>query len=289
MVEQPAGGGVIDRLVEGVGADADRGPAEIELADIDGVERAVPGLAAARQDVGLGDRVVVEREVGDVVLRVAEVLHALVSLVPRIDHEEDVVVGLVIVRNGAVWPGHLAEDRDQRRLVGVADVVLLAPRQEGPVRLRKERHLARVEIRAVLLLGQPEGEDAPLLQQASGVALDLLVAAHPDRPEAEDRHLPGVPVGQAVEAEDLVEFAVAPGVPAASLAALVWRGEEGGEEPAILHEVEEVPVPDPFVIVVLDPRQPLRFEEVDDGEHQLAVGLVRVRADAALRVEQHDR
>ena len=94
MVEEPAGRGVIDRFVEGMGADADRGPAEIEFADVDGVERGVPRLAAARQDVGLADRVVVECKVSDVVLRVADVLHTFVLLMARIHHEVDVMVEL---------------------------------------------------------------------------------------------------------------------------------------------------------------------------------------------------
>ena len=55
-------GGVRDRLVEGVGRDPDRGPAEVVLADVDRVERRVPGFVAARKDVVLGDRVVVQLE-----------------------------------------------------------------------------------------------------------------------------------------------------------------------------------------------------------------------------------
>ncbi len=218
---------------------------------------------------------------GDVVLRAADVSDALVPLVPRVDDEEDV---LVLAR---LLVGHLAEHRDQRRLVGVADVVLLAARQEGPVRLGVERHLARVEVGAVLLLRQPEGEDAALLQKAGRLPLDLLVAAHPDRPEPEDRHLPGVPVGQAVEAEDLVELAVAPGVPAAAFAAVLGRCQAGREELLLLCELEEVLVPDSLVVVLFDLSQALRLEEVDRGEHQLATGLVRVLADASFRVEEH--
>src|SRR5439155_1190622 len=53
-VVQPAVRGVIDRLVEGVRADADRGPAEVELPDVHGVERGVPGVVALGDDVRLG-------------------------------------------------------------------------------------------------------------------------------------------------------------------------------------------------------------------------------------------
>ena len=158
VVEQAARGGVVDRLVEGVGADADRGPAEVELADVDGVERGVPGFAPTRQDVRVGYGVVAQGEMTDVVLRVADVLDAVVALVAGIDDEEDVVV------RPRPFLGDLAEDRDQRGVVGVADVVLLAPGEVAAVGLRVERHLARVEIGAVLLLREAEGEDAALLR-----------------------------------------------------------------------------------------------------------------------------
>ena len=48
--------GVVDGLVERVGADADGCPAQVVLADVDGVQRGVEGAHAAVQQVGLGDR-----------------------------------------------------------------------------------------------------------------------------------------------------------------------------------------------------------------------------------------
>ena len=45
------------------------------------------------QDVRLGERVVVERELGDEVLAGADVLHALVARVLRVGGEEHVVAG----------------------------------------------------------------------------------------------------------------------------------------------------------------------------------------------------
>ena len=60
--------GVRDRLVEGVLADADRGEAEVELADVDGVQRCVEGVLAGVQDVVGSDRVVIEAKLADEVL-----------------------------------------------------------------------------------------------------------------------------------------------------------------------------------------------------------------------------
>jgi len=55
-----------DRLIERVLADPDRREAEVELADVDGVERGVEGGRAGVQDVLGADWVVLELEVGDV-------------------------------------------------------------------------------------------------------------------------------------------------------------------------------------------------------------------------------
>ena len=49
-------------LVEGVLADADAGPAQVDLADVDRGQRGVPGGLADMQDVGLRDGVVVQVE-----------------------------------------------------------------------------------------------------------------------------------------------------------------------------------------------------------------------------------
>src|SRR5438093_699487 len=72
-----------------------------------------------------------------------------------------------------------------------------------------------------------------------------VVVALPDRAEAEDRDLPGVPIGQAVEAEDLVEDRVARGVPAlVGIAAGVTRGCQQRRERALAREkLDEVGVP----------------------------------------------
>ena len=267
--------GVMQGFVEGVGADSDRRPAEVVLADVHGVERRVPGLLALREDLGLGDRRVVQREVRDVGLAVHHVLDALELLVLGVDREEDVVLSAC----------DLAEGRDECRPVGVADVVLLAPRPVAAVGLGHQLHLGRVDVGAVGALGEPEREDPAVLEQARRALLDRLVAAHPDRSEPEHRDLPGVPVGEAVEAEDLGELAVAPGVPAAIGAAVAGGREQGREDPVRFHELEEIGVPDPIAIVFLEPTFPLLLEERDGLSHHLPGAFIRVLPVVVFRVE----
>ena len=87
-------GGVGDGLVEGVGTHADRAPAQVVLADVDRVERGVEGAHPAVQQVGLGDRVLVQRVIRHVVLRIHHVLLAVVPIVLGVGGEEDVLVGI---------------------------------------------------------------------------------------------------------------------------------------------------------------------------------------------------
>jgi len=50
---------------------------------------------------------------------------------------------------------------------------------------RREDHVGLVDVGAVGLLGEAEGEHLALLQLGGGFALGVLVVAHPDRAEAE--------------------------------------------------------------------------------------------------------
>ncbi len=107
-------------------------------------------------------------------------------------------------------------------------------------------------------------------------------------PRPEDRDLPGVPVGQAVEAGDLVERADPAGVPALVLvvAGLGGRGEQGREDLVLLHELEEVGVPGARGVLLAEYPLAARLEEVDGLEHQLAGAGVEVRWLVGARVEQ---
>ena len=153
------------------------------------------------------DRVVLEPELADVLLRVDDVLDQLVGGVPAVGGEEDVAVRALDV-------GAAAEDRDHAGDVAVADVVLAAVGGEAAVAVRRQDHVGGVDVGAVLLLGEAEREDRAVLEQLGGAASRGRVVALPDRAEPEDRDLPRVPVGEAVEAGDLVEGADARGVPA---------------------------------------------------------------------------
>ena len=87
---QVAIGRVGDRLVHGVGAHADRTPAQVVFADVDGVQGGVERVRAAVQQVGLGDRVVLQRVIGDVVLRIHHVLDQVVAVVLGVGGKEHV-------------------------------------------------------------------------------------------------------------------------------------------------------------------------------------------------------
>src|SRR6185295_8540310 len=104
------------------------------------------------------------------------------------DGEEDVVA-----LSGSA-AAELSERRHDRGLIAVADVVLASVRHIAALADRCERHLGRVDVGAVPALREAEGEDAARLEQACGAPLQLLVVTHPDGAEAEDAHLPGVPV-----------------------------------------------------------------------------------------------
>jgi len=244
-----------------MGADADRCPAEIELADVDGVEGRVPGVGARGEHLLLGDRIGAQGELGDVHLGLDDVLHALVVRVVRSDREEDVLAGVRV----------LSEDAEQRGLVAVADVVLATVRLVGAIGHLCEHHLARVEVGAMGLLRQAEAEDATVEQVLCGALLDLRSIGHPQRSEAEDADLPGVPVGEPVEAEDLVENTVPAGVPARiGIVDRVLGGRQHGREDTVLFdEVEEVAVPASLVVVLLETDLALRLEELDGLLHDL--------------------
>ncbi len=219
--------GVGDRLVEGVLADADRGEPEVELADVDGVERGVEGGAAGVQDVGFRHRVVVQAELADVHLRGDDVLHELVGRVPAVRREEDVALGPLHV-------GAAPEHGDHAGEVAVADVVLAAVRAEAALAVGGQHHVGGVDVGAVLALGEAEGEDRPVVEQVRGAASRDGVPALPDRSETEDRDLPRVPVREPVEGRDLVERADPRGVPALVRipGRLGGRRQERGEDAA---------------------------------------------------------
>ena len=149
--------------------------------------------------------------------------------------EEDVAVGALDV-------GAAAEDGDEPGGVAVADVVLGAAGPEAAVAVGLQEHVGGVDVGAVGLLGQAEREHLALGEEFGGAGAGGGVVALPDRAEAEDGDLPGVPVVEAVEAEDLVEGGDPGGVPAlvARPAGVGGRGQEGREQALLGGEGEEV-------------------------------------------------
>ena len=120
---------------------------------------------------------------------------------------------------------------------------------------------------------RPNAKIAPSSSSSAARCAGGVVVALPDRPEPEDRDLPRVPVGQPVEAEDLVEDGVAGGVPAlVRIAAAVARGREQRRERALAREeLDEVRVPLVRADLLGDLRLPLRLEPVD-GRAEEALG-----------------
>ncbi len=104
--------------------------------------------------------------------------------------------------------------------------------------------------------------------------------------EVEDGHLPGVPVAQPVESQDLVELAIAPRVPTAVGCAVQGGREQRGEQALALDELEEVGVPGTVVVVLLDALQPARLEPGDRLVHDVARPIIRVEAVVVMGIEQ---
>ena len=273
-----------DRLVERVLADADRREAQVELADVDGVQRGVERVLAGMQDVLLLHGIVFETELADEVLRVDDVLDQPVLRMPAVGREEDVAVRSFDV-------GATAEHRHHAGQVSVADVVLAAGRGEAAVVRGREHHVRRVDVRAVLFLGEAEREDRAVVEQIGRAPPGGGVLALPDRAESEDRDLPRVPVRQAVEAGDLAERGDARGVPAlVRIAAGFGRGgQHGREDPLALDELQEVRVPGALVILLLERRLAAGLEELDRRQQCAPGRLVEFLGAVGARIEERAR
>ncbi len=209
-------------------------------------------LSAASNAAGPGagifwrDGIVLEVEGADVHLGVDDVPAKLVGGVAPVGGEEDVALGSLDV-------GAPPEHRDHPGDVAVADVVLAAVGAEplAPAARRlapcvgREDHVGLVDVGAVLPLGEAEGEHGPVIEEPGGALAGGAVVGLPDRPEPEDRDLPRIPVGEPVEAEDLVEGGVAPRVPTlvGVTASVAGRREQGCERPLAPEELDEVAVP----------------------------------------------
>ena len=143
--------------------------AQVELADVDRIQRRRKGFHAGVQDVLLAHRVVLQPERAHVDLHVHDVVDQVVVLVPAVGGEED-------VRIGALDVAPPAEHRHHARDVAVADVVLLPRRPVedavGAVLLARggEHHVGVVDVGAVFALGQPERHHLARLEVVSRLA-----------------------------------------------------------------------------------------------------------------------
>jgi len=187
--------------IEGVGADPDGGQPRLYFPTFT-VLSAASHASCPRERMSFRRWVVMEGVFSHIGLHIDDVLHAFVFPVRGPHHEED-----KSLRSRPSSPGWTPGPP-----VGVADVVLPAVGPVRPVSLGDQLHFRGINIGTVFLFGKPEGKDAPLPQEAGGPFLHFFIVAHPDRPEAQDGDLPGVPVVEGVKGQDLVELAVAPGV-----------------------------------------------------------------------------
>ena len=230
------------------------------------------GLPTCRMSA-CGHRVAVQVERGHEHLPGDDVLDQLVAIVTGVDEEEDVLAGML-----GVVVGEAPVDTQPPGGVAVADVPLAAGGGEPAAGVAGQDHVRGVDVGAVLALGETEAEDVAVLEQSGDLLAGGVVAAEPHRAQAEHRHLPGVPVRQGVEAQHLVEFVDAGQIPAgvggAGERADLGRGGEGGENPLLGDQVEEVGVPLPGVVLLFITGQALGFEEVDQRQQLGAGGLV---------------
>ena len=263
--------GVGDGLEERVLDHADAAVAEIELADVDGVERGREGLRPFVEQVGGGHRVVLQPEVADIHLTVDDALDQVIVVVAAVGGEPDVALGALDV----TAPG---EHRHHRGDVAVADVVLLAVGAEQNARLgigaarcgRGEDEVGVVDVGAVVALGQRERHHLTVVEVGGGLALGDLVVALPDRAETQDGHLLGVPVRQPVEPEDLRQRRVARRVPALVriTVGISGRGQERREQLFLADELEELRGPHRTAILGQQLRLALGLEPLDGGLQQ---------------------
>src|SRR5262249_37431480 len=104
----------------------------------------------------------------------------------------------------------LGEDRDHRRGVRVADVVLRSARHEPSRPVRAKHELDRQEVRAMIALGHTKREQTARLQARDRLALERLVIANQDREQAEEGDMQAVRVCGAEIGERFEEARVPP-------------------------------------------------------------------------------
>src|SRR5947209_8053478 len=99
---------------------------------------------------------------GDVVLRIHDVLNTLVALMGCFDWEEDIVLG----------PCYFPKGRNQRRFVGVADIIFAPFRFEVTICLRNQEHFTGVEVGTMFLLGKAKRKNSTVFQELGGAFLE---------------------------------------------------------------------------------------------------------------------
>ncbi len=106
----------------------------------------------------------------------------------------------------------------------------------------EDQQVGGVDVGAVFLLRQAESADSTVGEQLRHPGPDGRILALPDRTQAQDGDLPGVPVDESLEAQHLRQCRDPTGVPTFVLVpvGVGRRGKEGREQRFLGPEFEEV-------------------------------------------------
>jgi len=110
-------GCVRDGFIEAVLGNTEGGRADVELADVDGVERGIPRMGPTRENIVVSDGVIMQIEIGYIFLMGDDVLFQFKCLVEVIGDKEGIVICAIF---------YLAQSRNHQSFITVADVVFLA-------------------------------------------------------------------------------------------------------------------------------------------------------------------
>ena len=259
MIKQTTVRSMSNRLIKRMCTHPNRRPTQIIFADIDRIQRRIPGIAPTRKNIGIGDGILMQRVFRHVILRINHILHALKLLMVRLDHKKHIVARV----------GHLAKGRNQRRFIGIANVILRTIRAIAPIH-RPQRHLTGVQVRPMRFFRKTKGKDRALLQQPRRLVLHRLIVAHPNWTQPQHRNLPGIPITQAIKPQNLVKRANTKGIPTGIGRAVPGRSHQNAKSILLFDKFDKIIVPNALVVVGLQPSLPFRLKEGDGFKHQVA-------------------
>ena len=127
----------------------------------------------------------------------------------------------------------------------------------------------------MLFLRKPERKNLTVFQILRSLFLQSPVVTHPDRSDAQNRYLVGIPVTQAVKTQGFCKIAYQGRIPPRIPVTIFCIQHHGREHPFLLHEFNEVGIPVALVEILLEFRQPLVFKKTDGFLYDFAGFLSR--------------